>query len=165
VLKRQNFSAKPPDAQDEALQLALRFLSYRSRSEAEVERRLARGGYTSAIIGTTLERLRSLHYIDDETFARNWALGRIQNRGDGPKRIELELQAKGVNQAVAREVIRETFRQVDETENARKLLRKRYHGTDLSDPKAIQRAASFLQNRGYNGKTISELLHCPVEED
>jgi regulatory protein len=140
-------------------------LSYRSRSEAEVERRLVRGGYTSAIIGKTLERLRSLHYIDDEAFARNWALARTQNRADGPKKIEQELRAKGIDQAMARKVIRETFSQVDEAGNARKLLQKRYHGISFSDPKMIQRAALFLQNRGYSGKTISDLLHCPIEED
>ena len=75
------------------------------------------------------------------------------------------MRAKGIDPAVAREVIRETFRQVDEAENARKLLQKRYHGSNFSDPKMIQRAASFLQSRGYSAKTISELLHCPVEED
>jgi SOS response regulatory protein OraA/RecX len=93
------------------------------------------------------------------------ALARTQKRGDGPKKIEQELRAKGIDQSVTREVIRETFRQVDETENARKLLQKRYHKSNFNDPEMIQRAASFLQNRGYSGKTISELLHCPVEED
>ncbi|HUK41916.1 MAG TPA: regulatory protein RecX [Candidatus Acidoferrales bacterium] len=155
---------KPSDAQDKALDLALRFLSYRSRSEAEVERHLLRSGYSSAIIGKTLERLRALHYVDDEAFARNWALARTQKRGDGPKKIELELRAKGIDQGVAREVTRETFSQLDEAETARKLLQKKYHVAKFSNPKAIQRAAAFLQNRGYSDKTISDVLHCPIED-
>lgn len=130
-----------------------------------MQRRLARGGYTSTIIGETLERLRSLHYIDDETFAHDWALSRTQTRGYGPKRIEQELRAKGIVQSLVREVVRKTFAQVDETENARKLLQKRYHGRNFSDPKIIRRAAAFLQGRGYSGKIISDLLHFPVEED
>ena len=165
ALKRRNSSSKPPDARDEALELALRFLRYRSRSEAEVKRRLVRGGYPSAIIEETLERLRSLHYIDDEAFARDWARARTQNRGDGPKRIEQQLCAKGVAPSLAREVIRETFSQIDEIENARKLLQKRYHGNHFSDPQITRRAAAFLQRRGYSGKAIFDLLHCPVEED
>jgi regulatory protein len=105
-----------------------------------------------------LERLRSLHYIDDEAFARNWALTRTQNRGDGPKRIEQELRAKGIVQSLVRVIIRETFSQVDETENARKLLQKRYHGKNFSDPKIIRRAASFLQGRGYSSSVIADIL-------
>ena len=146
------------------MELALRFLSYRSRSEAEVERRLVRSGYSSVIIEKTLERLRALRYVDDEAFARDWALARTQKRGDGPKKIELELNAKGIDQEVAREITKETFSQLDEAEIAKKLLRKKYHATKFSDPKAIQRAASFLQNRGYSGKTISDVLHCPVDD-
>jgi len=75
------------------------------------------------------------------------------------------LRAKGIDQAVARKVIRETFSQVDEAGNARKLLQKKYHGINFSDPKTIQRAALFLQTRGYSGKVIFDLLRCPVEED
>ena len=55
------------------------------------------------------EKLRSLHYLNDETFARGWALGRAQGRGYGPKRIEQELKSKGIAQSLIRDVLRETF--------------------------------------------------------
>lgn len=122
-------------------------------------------GYTERIIQNTLERLRSLHYINDEIFARNWAFTSAQSRGHGSKRIEQELTAKGVSESLVREIIRETFGETDETENAKKLLEKRYRGKNLSDPKILQRAAAFLQRAGYSSKIISDLLGHRLKED
>ena len=65
-----------------------------------------------------LVKLRSLDYLNDESFARNWALSRAQNHGYGPKRIEQELRAKGIGQTMAREIVRETFKEEDERDLA-----------------------------------------------
>ena len=111
-----------------------------------------------------MERLRSLHYINDEAFARSWTLTQ-GNRGYGIKRIEQELKAKGVGQSVIREAVRETLHQTNETESATKLLEKKYQGKNLSDPKILRRAAAFLQRRGYSGQIIFDLLHFSVEDD
>jgi regulatory protein len=69
-----------------------------------------------------LEKLRSLNYLNDEAFARNWARSRAETRGYGPKRIEQELRSKGIGQALIREVMRETFGQLDESARAKSLL-------------------------------------------
>jgi SOS response regulatory protein OraA/RecX len=130
-----------------------------------VRHRLARAGYTDVIVQNTLERLRSLDYINDETFARNWARTGAQSRAYGPKRIEQELLAKGISQSLVREVVRGTFGETNETENAKKLLAKRYGDKNLSDPKILRRAAAFLQGHGYGSKVISDLLGHQLEED
>ena len=92
-------------------------------------------------------------------------LSKTQTLGYGPKKIEKELGAKGVAQTLIRAAVRATFNQNDEQEIAATLLEKKYHGKNLSDPKILRRAATFLQRRGYSSQIISTLLGVPVEED
>lgn len=111
------------------------------------------------------EKLRSLHYLNNETFARSWALGRAQDRGYGPKRIEQELKSKGIDHSLIRDVLRETFDEVDETAQAKRLLTKHFKDGDLTELKTLRRAAAFLQRRGYSSKVVLNLLRYPIEDD
>ncbi|HEY7166316.1 MAG TPA: regulatory protein RecX [Candidatus Binatia bacterium] len=153
------------DSEEKALQISLRYLTRRSRSEAEVRDRLEEAGASDSIVRKTLERLRSLNYIDDESFARRWAADRAQNRHYGRKRIEQELRLKGVAESVAIQAIRDAFIEADERENAKGILIRRYSGQDLRDPRTRRRAAAFLERRGYSAQIISDLLARDIEED
>jgi regulatory protein len=126
---------------------------------------LAQRGYSIAIAEGMLEKLRSLNYLNDEAFARNWARSRAETRGYGPKRIEQELRTKGIGQALIREVMRETFGQIDESARAKSLLEKRFKSKQFDDPKMVRRAVGFLQRRGYSSKVIFDLLKYPLEDD
>jgi regulatory protein len=145
--------------------MALRYLGYRSRSEAEVRRYLGRRGRAPGTIDLVTEKLRALKYLNDETFARSWALGRAQDRGYGPKRIEQELRAKGIGPSLIQDALRETFDEVDETAQARRLLTKHFKGGDFTEPKTLRRAVALLQRRGYSSKTVFNLLRCSLEDD
>jgi regulatory protein len=140
----------------------LHYLAYRPRSEAEIRSYLLRRGYQPDVSDRVLEKLRSLNYVDDGSFARNWALAKAQSRGYGPKRIEQELRTKGIVPSVIREVIRETLDHCDEKTQAKKLLAKRFHSENFRELKTLRRAAAFLQRRGYSSEVISDLL--PNEE-
>ena len=83
-------------------------------------------GYPSIVSDHVIEKLRSLNYVNDESFARDWALSRAQSHGYGPRRIEQELRTKGIVQAVISEVIRETLDQCDEKTQAKRLLTKQF---------------------------------------
>jgi len=147
------------------LKRALKFLSYRPRSEAEVRAKLNQLGFPRKNIDTALEKLRSLKLLDDECFARGWARGRAEGRGYGPLRIERELRQKGIARVVARDVVREAFGGEGGREKARALLQKRFRGKDLSDRKILRRAVAFLQRRGYPGSVIAEVLGEPLDDN
>ena len=112
-----------------------------------------------------MEKLRSLNYLNDETFARNWARSRAETRGYGPRRIEQELRTKGIAESLIREVISASFGQVDEWKEAKSLLEKKFKSKQFDDPRMLRRAAGFLQRRGYSSKVISDLLKHPLEDD
>jgi len=77
----------------------------------------------------------------------------------------LELSSKGIDQGLIRESLREIFEQVDETEQARRLLAKHFKGGDLTEPRTLRRAAVFLQRRGYSSNVVSNLLRYSLEDD
>ena len=164
-MKRNRSKPDPAPSPADALQRALRYLGYRPRSEAEIRSYLRRWAYSPVVSDQVIEKLRSLNYINDESFARNWALSKARNRGYGPRRIEQELRTKGIVQSVIREVIRETLGQYDEMTQARRLLTKRFRGENFRDGRTQRRAAAFLQRRGYSNRVISDLLRISIEEE
>jgi regulatory protein len=140
-------------------------LGFRSRSETEVRRYLQQQGFSTTALEAAIRRLLSFHYLNDEVFARNWALARAQSHGYGPLKIEQELRGKGIAAPVIRDTLREIFDQVDEAAQARRLLTKRFKGERLSEIKIARRAAAFLQRRGYSSKVIFDLLRCSIEDE
>lgn len=123
-----------------------------------------RGG-ADAIIDATIDKLRGFNFINDETFARNWALSRAQSQGYGPRRIEQELKIKGVVDSVIRAVVKEIFDQEDEEKRAKKVLQKKFSSENFQDPRVLRRALAFLQRRGYSSKVIFTLLRCPMDDN
>jgi regulatory protein len=81
------------------LEAAVRFLEERSRSVAEVRRRLTSAGYRSALVDGAIERLLDLGMLDDEAFARAWVESRDRARPRGERAIRQELALKGVDRA------------------------------------------------------------------
>lgn len=122
-------------------------------------------GAADAVIDATIAKLSGFNFIDDETFARNWALSRAQSQGYGPRRIEQELKIKGVVDSIIRTVIRELFDRQDEEKRARVILKKRFGSKDLKEPHTLRRALAFLQRRGYSSKVIFTLLRCPMDDN
>ena len=86
---------------------ALRLLSVRSRSRAELIQRLRRAGYEPEEIDTAVADLERVGLIDDEEFARQVAQDR-RKRGYGPRAGLAALRQKGVAREVAERIVEET---------------------------------------------------------
>jgi regulatory protein len=81
------------------LEAAARFLEARSRSVAEVRRRLTGAGYRADLVEGAIERLLELGMLDDEAFARAWVESRDRARPRGERAIREELRLKGIDRA------------------------------------------------------------------
>ena len=73
----------PESSYIKAKNAALRLLSYRSRSEKEVQRRLE-GRFTKEAVERTLSDLRRQGLLDDAAFAKEWREQRERFRPRGP---------------------------------------------------------------------------------
>ena len=137
----------------------------RARSAVEVKNYLRHLGVPASAVEPTLEKLRRLNYINDEAFARNWALSRAEHQGYGPRRIDQELRKKGVVDKIIRAAVEEIFAQENEEARARRIFEKRFAGAMLQEPRMLHRAVGFLQRRGYSAKVISTLLHYSIDDN
>jgi len=89
------------------LEAAVRFLEARSRSVAEVRRRLTTAGYRPELVAGAIERLLELGMLDDEAFARLWVESRDRARPRGERAIRQELALKGIDRTTVDLVLAE----------------------------------------------------------
>jgi regulatory protein len=151
-----------------AMERALNALSYRARSAGELRTRLLRSGFAPATVGSVLDRLGELGYLDDREFARNLARGRAR-RGYGPRKAYADLRRGGVGEEVARGAVDEAFSdgadtaaedpangETSELAVAREAARRRYNREQRSDAVA-RRVYGFLSRRGFSGEVCAEV--------
>lgn len=88
-----------------AREAALKLLSVRARSRRELQRRLRRKDFPTAVVRACLDELEARELLDDGAFARSLARDRIRLKARGPARIRRELRARGVADDTARSAI------------------------------------------------------------
>ena len=134
------------DSPQRALAAALRFLSYRSRSEAEIRDRLQRR-FQSNVVDQVMESLVDRALVDDSKFAELWRESRDSLNPRSSAAIRSELIAKGVT----REIADRSVRDMDDLDSAYraglKLARRMDHG-EFSTFR--RRLWGYLQRRGFS---------------
>ena len=148
-----------PDSFKEAKALALRFLSYRDRSEQEVKSHLAKKEFSPAIATRVIEWLVDLNYLNDHRFAQQWGRFRLESKKWGKYRLKQELLSKGLDPELVDETLHNLYNKVDELELALSCVGKKLpamKGLDLQ--KKRRRIAQFLQRRGFGGDAVFKVL-------
>lgn len=150
---------------EKAKQRAFRLLAMRARSEKELRAKLKERGFDESTVGSVTARLRELKYLDDESFAMQWARNLALNRLYGNRRIEASLREKGIERALIKRVIFEVRRELSEQEALRLLIRKKREVISTqTDLKEKRRLASSLMARGFPPDLIFDMLKPPKEE-
>jgi regulatory protein len=143
------------DHDQSCLNAALRYLSYRPRSEAEIKQRLQRHGYDSPCIEKALSRLKERGLVDDTAFARFWIENRESFSPRSRRLTALELRRKGLNGVIIEEVTGE----IDDRESAYRAAMykaRRLSPVDYADFR--RRLAGYLGRRGFSYNMIDETI-------
>lgn len=143
-----------------AKDVAYRFLSYRPRSEREVIRRLKLKGFTEDIAVKVINTLGKYGYIDDAKFSFDWAKYRLQNKPIGKRRLIRELREKGIASDIIHNAVDKAYKNIDESEIARELVKKKirsYKG--LGDNIVQRRLFAFLLRRGFSTETSKRVTN------
>ena len=117
------------DDLDKTKKAALRLLSFRPRSESELRKRLTQKKLPAESIERTVEFLYQQRMLDDEKFARLYALSRLQSRASGKGLVQRELAQKGVSAAATARAM-EAVEDISEQDMAMELAKRRLASID-----------------------------------
>lgn len=143
------------DERRRAYEAALHLLSYRPRSEKELRLRLRRRRFEPPVIDETVERLKTLHYLDDAAFAEFWKESRDIVSPRSSRLIRSELLSKGVDSETATAAIAG----LDDEDAAYRAARKRLSALAGESEEVFRRRLSgFLARRGFNYDTVRRVV-------
>lgn len=156
---------KTQDLRHKAYAHAISYLSYRDRSETEMEQYLQKKDYPAEVVSEIITRLQQENYLDDSSFARAWLDSRIRFRPKGAVALRYELRQKGINP----DIIEDTLENLDEIELARQAIDKKLsQWKNLDQIKFKTKCIGFLSRRGFAYETAQhvtdeawEALHQP----
>lgn len=120
---------------------------YKSRS-GELK---TRPGVAQEIATRVYDRLVEKGYIDDEKFARWWVENRNLRKGTSRRKLQAELQAKGVASALIAAMLEDSHRN-DEDELAKIIAKKRAKYPDE------QKLIAYLARQGFRYDDIKSAL-------
>ena len=133
---------------------ALRFLSYRPRSEAEVRTRLRRR-FPAPVVQQVIDTLREQDLLNDPTFARQWKEHRESLSPRSASAVNRELISKGV----AREVAEVSVREMDDADSAYRAGLKHARRLHSDSFDSFRRKLwGYLQRRGFSSAVARQTI-------
>ena len=148
---------EPSDEYTRALQVALRYVSFRQRSVGEVRRRVGKD-FSQPVVEQVLASLKRYGYLDDAEFARRWRDSRQKRKPRGTFALRRELRAKWV----ADSIIDDTLAGLDEASGA-------YRAGERQAQRWLQKGAmsylefrrkmwDYLRRRGFGTGVTSQTV-------
>jgi regulatory protein len=150
-----------------AKQKAYRLLSMRPHSEKELEKKLREKGFAAVVIKEALEKLHDLKYLNDASFAVQWARNLAVNKLWGDKKIFVNLREKGVVAELILAAVEEARREISEEKAIAFLIKKKASRKklDILDLKVKKRIFQSLMGRGFPPGLILKKLGKTAQEE
>jgi regulatory protein len=133
---------------ERAVELVLRHLGKRDRTEAEVRRHLVAKQVGDADADAAIAEVARMGYLDDARYARTFAEDRRNLDGWGAQRVERRLLELGVDAEHIAAALGE-HEPGDELEPALELLRRRFRDSFPATDRERERALGMLVRKGY----------------
>ena len=147
------------DAAQAAYTDAVKMLSRRELSEAQVRQRLGRRGHLETAIESAVARLREERAIDDGRVAEAIARNQISTKGRGARRAERQILQAGITPEIARRATRAVSETVDPEAQIEISLTKRLRGGKrLTDETTFRRLYRYLVGQGFEPERVLAIL-------
>lgn len=134
------------------------YCAYQERSQQEVRDRLYNWGLRLEDVEQIISELISTNFLNEERFAKAFALGKFRIKGWGKIKIQQHLKAKRVSAPL----IKTALQQIDLDDYEQKLtdLIQKKVGDEFSQLSLIERAklVRYLQSKGYENSLIFERI-------
>ena len=144
---------------DETYLAALRMLSRRELSEAQVRQRLARRQHDAAAIDDAIARLKDARSIDDARTAAAIAQTELAVRRHGRLRARRQIESAGIAPSLARQAVDAAFAEVEDDDLLAAALDTRLRGrTEIADDREAQRLYRYLIGQGFESDRVVAAL-------
>lgn len=156
-------SRKPvaPLDEDALYNYAVKLLGQQMRTVAEVKRLLRRrvepAEAGEAKVEAVVARLKERKYLNDASYAQDYAKMRQENASFGKRRVQQDLIRKGVHATVIGTTLDAAYENVNEEELARRHLERKRVKKPASDKEAA-RVARMLMRAGFSSTVIFRIL-------
>lgn len=146
--------------QNEALTVALKLITKKDRTEAELRERLQRKGFPEKDINEAIQYLRQKGFIDDSKFIQK-AKEIAEKKFLGVMGLKDYLMKRGIDKELIQQIP-----EIDEFSIAQKLIeKKKPFLRDIQSDKKKVKIAGFLLRRGFSWDTINKCLNEKFLED
>ena len=133
--------------QGRATDIAVRLLSQREHSVAELKRKLAQRGIDQIVAQDCIDALAGKGLQSDDRFTEAFVRSRV-GRGQGPLKIKAQLYQRGIDPTMADQAI--LCSEVDWDELASQVVQKKFAVID--DKASEMRGLRFLSQRGFTSE-------------
>ena len=142
-----------------ALNSALRILTPRDHSKYELVKKLKLRGFSREDIDAAISSCERFDYINDERTAQIY-IRQLKRKGYGKKRIQLELNKKGLKGTRIQGILDQSVSENDEREGADRLVKKNIKRFEREENvlKRQDKIYRFLHARGFSQGVIAETI-------
>jgi regulatory protein len=147
--------------QDSLYEYAVKMLGQQMRTVAELKRLMRRrveaGEAGEATMNMVVARLTARRYLNDASYAQDYAKLRQENASFGKRRVQQDLIRKGVQAAVIGKTLDAAYENVDEEELARRHLERKRVKKPANEKEAA-RVMRMLMRAGFSSGVIFRIL-------
>ena len=144
---------------EQALDKIKYYCSYQERCHSEVKDKLYSYGLIRKETEEIIAEMIESNYLNEERFAVQFAGGKFRMKQWGRKKIQYELQQKGVNDII----IKIALKEIDEEEyleTLQKLAQTKWNALNVENNLLRQsKTNAWLLQKGYEQRLISQVIH------
>ena len=164
---------RAPSTEAELFDYAVKSLGARMQSVRDLKRKLKDraepGTEGDEAIARVIAKLEEMRYLSDERYAADFAKLRQENRSLGRRRVQQDLQNKGIHSEVIATTLNVAYEDVDEVALARAYVERKRIKQPV-EQKEVVRVMNRLIRAGYSSNAIFKLfrswkVEVPVEGD
>ena len=151
-----------------AYEYALNLLSARAYTSRNLRRKLVQKEFDPDEINSTMARLVASKLIDDSKFAAEYARQKLVVGGSSSRRVEQELQKKGIDRDLAKEAVGSVVEEesVDTSASAERAARKKFKSLSGLEPEVQRRRLfGFLARRGFDLDEVKRAVDAQLSEE
>lgn len=142
---------------------AMNFLSFKPRTEREVNIKLKEKEFSDEVINKVITFLKKYNYINDRKYCEMYISDGMRLKKKGKYLLKFELIQRGIDEKIISEVFDEI--EVNEVELAKTLIKKKYNLQDEITDKEKQKIYGMLARKGYSYSDIKQALYEVINDE